>query len=99
MRPVSYTNPLKLGLMKAYVERGLASACEFDHLIALELGGKSKDPRNLWPEAQPGSGSPDTDKVENYLKREVCAGGMSLVDAQRAIVNDLVATWKQIGFP
>jgi hypothetical protein len=98
--PVSYTNPLKLELMKSYGETGSPSDYEFDHLIALELGGSPKDPHNLWPEPhQPAPGSPEKDKVENFLKREVCAGRMTLADAQHAIVGDWIAIWKQMGSP
>lgn len=98
--PVSYTNPLKLELMKSYGEPGNPSDYELDHFIALELGGNPKDPRNLWPEPhRPSPGSPEKDKVENYLKAEVCAGRMTLADAQRAIVTDWIAVWKKMGSP
>jgi len=60
-------------------------AYELDHLISLELGG-SNDAANLWPEAAPGFH--DKDKIEDYLHRAVCAGRMSIDDAQRAIATD-----------
>jgi hypothetical protein len=71
----------------AFVTYGLPpreppGAFEVDHLIPLELGG-SNDLANLWPEASPGFH--DKDRVENELHRRVCAGTMSLDDAQRAI--------------
>ena len=62
---------------------------EEDHLISLELGGNPTDPRNLWPE--PRTGSPNAtnkDKIENYLKAQVCRGSMTLSDAQKGIAGD-----------
>lgn len=61
------------------------AAYELDHLIPLELGGNN-DSANLWPEAAPGFH--DKDKVEDYLHKAVCAGRMSLDDAQRSIATD-----------
>src|SRR5256714_10008870 len=52
IRPAAtYTNSLKIDQMRAY---GYAAEApgdfEEDHLIALELGGDPRDPKNLWPE-------------------------------------------------
>ena len=62
---------------------------EEDHLIALELGGDPRDPKNLWPERLTGgSGALQKDRVENWAHDEVCAGRMQLADAQqRMAVN------------
>jgi hypothetical protein len=98
--PVSYTNPLKLQLMKAYGESGSPSNYELDHFVPLELGGHPSDPKNLWPEPHaPAPNSPQKDKLENYLKAQVCAGTMTLADAQRAISTDWEAAWKAAGLP
>jgi hypothetical protein len=87
--PVSYTNPLKTRLMRAYGETGPASAYELDHLIALELGGNPTSPQNLWPEPYaPTPGAHEKDKVENYLHQQVCAGAMTLAEARRIISGD-----------
>lgn len=87
--PVSYTNPLKTRLMAAYGERGPASGYELDHLISLELGGNPTSPLNLWPEPYaPTPGAHEKDKVENYLHEQVCAGSMTLPEAQRIISTD-----------
>ena len=65
-------------------------------MIPLELGGDNVI-ANLWPEAaEPRPGFHQKDKVENYLHRQVCAGAMSLTDAQRGIATDWIAVWKQI---
>jgi hypothetical protein len=79
-RPISYTDA------QGKLHR---ICCEIDHLIPLELGG-SNDVRNLWP--QPWAEARKKDQVENYLRREVCSGRMSLRDAQRAIGKD----WRSI---
>ena len=71
-------------------------AFEVDHLIPLELGGDNTI-SNLWAEAaEPAPGFHQKDKVENYLHRQVCAGAMTLVDAQRQIATDWLRVWTQI---
>jgi hypothetical protein len=65
---------------------------EEDHLVPLELGGDGRDPKNLWPEPHAGkNNSFDKDKVENYLRRQVCSGTMTAEAAQSGIAND----WRQ----
>ena len=76
---------------------------EEDHLVSLELGGHPRDPRNLWPErwgtpAQPLTargpfpphlvGAKSKDATENALHREVCAGTLTLREAQWIITTD-----------
>ena len=82
--PVTYTNALKRKQIAeyGYEDTNLADY-EEDHLISLELGGDPKDPKNLWPE--PHASLNEKDKVENYLREEVCSGRMTLLDAQKAI--------------
>lgn len=63
--------------------------CEIDHLIPRELGG-ADDVKNLWPEpygTQPWNAI-RKDMLENKLHDEVCAGNISLIDAQRQIKTD-----------
>src|SRR6266536_1628727 len=78
--PVEYTNGLKGRQMRAYDETGPLSAYQEDHLISLELGGHPTDPRNLWPEPYPRAS--EVDGIENELNQQVCAGSLSLRDAQ-----------------
>lgn len=63
--------------------------CELDHLISRELGG-ADHVDNLWP--QPYGGKPwnavRKDRVENRLHREVCAGRITLMQAQHEITLD-----------
>src|SRR5437773_1927623 len=86
IRPAAtYTNGLKIDHMRAYGYADQAPGdFEEDHLIALELGGDPRDPKNLWPERLAGgSGALQKDRVENWAHDEVCAGRMQLADAQR----------------
>ncbi len=76
-----------------YREYGIAEQTtgeyEVDHLTPLEVGG-SNDLANLWPEgAEPRPGFHEKDQVENYLHDQVCAGTVSLLEAQRAIRDQL----------
>jgi hypothetical protein len=67
---------------------------ELDHFIPLELGGSPADPHNLWMEnRREFPGADEKDQLENYLHRQVCAGKMSLVAAQKAIVADWVGAY------
>jgi hypothetical protein len=91
--PVAYTNRLKFEQIREY---GYADTdmrdYEEDHLIPLALGGSPTDPGNLWPEPYqtsiPDGGARFKDKVEDYLRVEVCAGDLTLEQAQSAIVRD-----------
>ena len=78
--PVDYTNALKVKQMRAYDELGSPSDYQEDHLISLELGGNSTDPRNLWPEPYPRAAT--VDQIENDLNAKVCSGVLTLAEAQ-----------------
>jgi hypothetical protein len=67
--------------MREYGVGGSLSDYQEDHLISLELGGHPTDPRNLWPEPYPRAS--EVDSIENDLNAKVCAGKLSLEDAQR----------------
>ncbi len=79
--PVDYTNALKRRQLRHNGLRGPPSAYQEDHLISLELGGSPADPRNLWPEPYPRASK--VDQTENDLNRRVCAGSLTLAEAQR----------------
>ncbi len=100
--PATYTTGLKRTQLVAYgfADRTL-SHYEEDHLISLELGGSPRSPSNLWPEphsvllangTQVGSFAKDA--FETYLKRQVCAGHMSLATAQHRIAVNWVYYWR-----
>lgn len=85
--PTSYTNNLKAQQIRQYgFTNTTATDYEEDHLIPLELGGAPRDSRNMWPEAYPGAH--DKDQAENSLRRQVCAGTITLAEAQRRILTD-----------
>ena len=101
---VTYTNNLKKEqLANPRYKDKTPSHYEEDHLISLELGGNPTDRKNLWPEMwgtldQPLTskgpfpphlvGAKAKDAVENQLHKEVCAGRLTLQDAQRIIAID-----------
>ena len=69
---------------------------EVDHLVSLELGG-SNAISNLWPElAEPRPGFHEKDSVENFLHAQVCAGAISLSDAQRLIATDWFSVYRSM---
>lgn len=87
----SKVRSVSLALKKSiYAAYGVAypqpsGSYELDHFVPLELGG-SNDAKNLWPEAaDPQPGFHEKDKVENYLHKQVCAGKMTLREAQQEI--------------
>jgi len=105
--PSAYTSALKVAQI---VEYGYADKdprhYQEDHLVALEIGGAPRDPRNLWP--QPNEvrlpdgtavGSGAKDGLEDYLHSAVCAGAMPLGDAQRLMAGDWIAAWEAAGRP
>ncbi len=94
IRPsTSYTTPLKIRQISEYGYADTSTASyEEDHLIPLELGGAPSDPANLWPEPYTATtadgrdvGARVKDSLENSLKKAVCAGTLSLSDAQARI--------------
>jgi hypothetical protein len=67
---------------------------ELDHYIPRELGG-ADDVRNLWPQPFTGpNNAHEKDRLENALHRAVCAGQVSLSDAQEAIRSDWLAAYR-----
>lgn len=91
--PSSYTTGLKVQQIAQYGYTDTSTASyEEDHLIPLELGGAPRDPRNLWPEPYTASlsdgrsvGARVKDVYETALKKEVCAGTISLASARLRI--------------
>lgn len=68
---------------------------ELDYLIDPDLGG-SDDTRNLWP--QPYSATWNArvkDALENHLRELVCAGAISLAQAQQDISMDWISAYKK----
>ncbi len=80
--PAAYTNKLKAAQLPTDANQ---RNYEEDHAISLELGGNPSDPENLWP--QPYPQAKWKDRVENLLHKQVCAGAITLAEAQKDVLN------------
>jgi hypothetical protein len=87
--PETITEQEKAASITAYGDTGRTGSYEYDHLVPLELGGATNDPRNLWPE--PGASPNPKDAVENDLRQQVCNGRLSLTQAQHDIATNWVS--------
>jgi hypothetical protein len=70
---------------------------EIDHLISLELGGANTI-SNLWPQSyytDPWNAHVK-DKFENRLHKLVCNDEISLHEAQNAIAEDWISSYKKL---
>src|ERR1041384_1759179 len=98
IRPAaSYTTKLKRQQIGEYrlKEKRLAEY-EEDHLISLQLGGHPTDPRNLWPQPYRTQCGARVKAVwETKLRRMVCDGKITLVEAQKAIATNWIAAYKK----
>ncbi len=87
--------------MLAYGLATAGSGFEYDHLVALELGGAVNDSHNLWPERDAASGGAfyrnPKDRLERALNRLVCAGRLTLSQAQGLIATDWVRAFRRYG--
>lgn len=98
------TDAMKREVFKRYgISTSQSSKYEVDHLISLELGG-ADTLRNLWPQPYCPTaqsrvtciGAREKDVVETTFKRRVCAGQMTLRDAQKRIAKDWYAEYRRI---
>jgi hypothetical protein len=88
--PVSYTNAIKKERMyEMELPLELISDFQLDHRLPLSLGGHPSDPRNLV--MQDADEAHMKDEVERCLPAAVCAGAVSLSQAQEAMWRD----WRQ----
>ena len=104
--PEQVTEAFKKLARSAYSSPGPSSGYELDHLVPLGLGGAS-DARNLWPEPNVGDprqfdqhstgGSNAKDGVESGLNGAVCAGDVTLADAQAAIADNWSTAEQTLG--
>jgi len=66
-----------------------------DHLIPVALGG-SNSIKNLWPQPLAGEWNYQMkNKLEGKMRKLVCAGTLSLEQAQKEISEDWVAAYKK----
>ncbi|MEV0483406.1 hypothetical protein AB0I69_22740 [Streptomyces sp. NPDC050508] len=95
----SYTTALKKTQIVEYGYTDTSTSdYEEDHFVPLELGGSPKSALNLWPEPEYGTKTAaNKDTVENKLKKAVCAGTVTLSDAQDAIVTDWTTALADLG--
>jgi hypothetical protein len=85
------TGPYRIAELAAHIDDRIRVV-----LISLELGG-SNDIGNLWPQSyrtEPWNAHVK-DKLEDRLHMLVCAGKLSLPDAQKAIAGDWISAGKR----
>jgi hypothetical protein len=92
--PRAITDAEKRSAAASYGYTGRLSGAEYDHLIALALGGDPNDSRNLWVE--PGNSPNPKDDIEVQLAKMVCSGQVSLAAAQRAIASDWTTALQRV---
>jgi hypothetical protein len=83
--PRQFTDTIKRQLVNGLP--GSPQDYELDHLIPLGLGGHPTSPKNLWLQTWPEAAVKDRDELR--LHRQVCAGRMTLDQAQ----HNMLATW------
>ena len=91
------TESVRRRVLRSYgMEHVAEDAYELDALITPELGG-STDPANLWPQRYraPRWNARIKDQLEELLPKMVCAGQISLAQAQRDIASDWVEAYKR----
>jgi hypothetical protein len=101
--PTSYTSKLKrtqLATKYDYSDSAgphpfTSADTEEDHLISLELGGDPHAEMNLWPE--PHTSLNEKDKIEGAAHAAVCAGRLTLPQAQQGIATNWIELGKQLG--
>ena len=91
--PVKFTDSLKI---KQMARMGLSSNSdphkyEEDHRVPLELGGAPLDPSNLWPEPWPEARKKD--RLETAVKKDVCAGKLTLKQGRSIFLGDFWAEY------
>ena len=90
------------GICKLVAHKGkkgqlVKKGCEIDHRVSRELAG-ADDVRNLWPQpylTPSDLGAYAKDKLENALHRKVCAGQITLKQAQDALLGDWIVAYKK----
>ena len=81
--PKEWTQSIKNQLLIEQKLPGSVKDYELDHLVPLELGGAARDPANLW--LQRWDEARKKDEQEAALRKAVCAGHLTLEQAQERI--------------
>lgn len=95
--PAYYTNRLKKAQIReyGYADRN-PKDYEEDHLIPLSIGGHPTDERNLWPQPRKSEWNAEKkDALEFHLYKMVCAGLVSLSQAQHDIATNWIEAYKK----
>ncbi len=88
--PKYYTNKLKARDMRLLHLRGKMTDYEEDHRVPIEVGGDPRDPGNLWAQKWPEAKLKD--RLETAVKKDVCAGTLTLKQGQAIFLGDF---WKE----
>ena len=92
--PAGFTDRLKAAQMGALKLAGVPKDYEEDHRVPLELGGAPRNPANLWPQTWAGPlGAHQKDRLENAVRKDVCAGKIGLEAAQAVFLGDFWAEY------
>jgi len=90
--PANVTNTIKHEMLRAWgYSADAMHDFILDHKIPLSLGGAPNNPRNFTLQTE--DSSKDKDRVELCLSRTVCAGKISLAQAQ----EEIWMNWKRAG--
>lgn len=98
-----HTSPaVKRAVYAAYgIKNHRRGQYEIDHDISLELGGADVK-ENLWPQSYETSpwNAHVKDRLENFMRAEICAGRLDLKRAQEEIRSDWIGAYrKYLGEP
>jgi hypothetical protein len=52
--------------------------------------------KNLWPQPVKPPGAHEKDTLQNWLRKQVCSGSVSLQDAQTSIADHWFAVWERM---
>lgn len=97
VRPsASFTDKLKLSQMAELGLKGKPHDYEEDHRVPLEIGGNPTDAKNLWPQpwAHP-YGAHEKDRLENAVRKDLCAGKLTLAEARKIFLGDFWAEYRR----
>jgi len=76
-------------------QRSVEAQDFYAHLVTSKVAGGSNDQKNLWPKLYlPLPGAHQKDIVENHLHAEVCAGTITLAEAQHQIATDWLKVYQ-----
>lgn len=95
--PVTITGPEKHANATSYGRSGSLATTEYDHLVALGIGGDPNDSRNLWVEPNDLRDATTVrntkDRVEAAVAAAICTGRLTLARAQ----TEMATNWPQLG--